>query len=73
LSASINTSYASQAFELDNTSNNRLVLDLGASEHFTPNKDWLLDFKKLNNNITMANKAKVSLLDKDNIPILYKG
>ena len=28
---------------------NKLVLDSGATEHFTPNKDWLVNYQKVYN------------------------
>ena len=52
-------------------SNNTIILDSGATEHFTPNKDWLLDYKPVNNRyITIANGTKLPLLGIGNIPIL---
>jgi hypothetical protein len=50
---------------------NSIILDSGASEHFTPNKDWLLDYKPVNNKyITIANGTKLPLLGIGKIPIL---
>ncbi|KAF4615563.1 hypothetical protein G7Y89_g15302 [Cudoniella acicularis] len=67
----INTSYSSSTSSLES---NKLVLDSGASEHFSPNKDWFLDYKELSDKtITVANKAKVAILGKGSIPLVYKG
>jgi hypothetical protein len=68
--SAIHTSYSTTPSVL---SSNKLVLDSGASNHFTPNKDWLLNFEDLSSSITVANKTKAPLLGKGDIPILYKG
>jgi hypothetical protein len=69
-STTTTTSYA-QNRSLETT---KLVLDSGASEHFTPNKEWLLNYEELSNKtIIVANSAKAAILGKGNIPLLYKG
>jgi hypothetical protein len=46
------------------------VLNLGATEHYTPNKDWLLDYKEVFNKfITVANNDKIAVKGIGNIPI----
>jgi len=50
---------------------NRLVLDSSATEHYTPNKDWLIDYKIVYNRyITIANSAKVKIEGIGNIPTI---
>lgn len=49
---------------------NKLVLDSGASEHYTPNKNWLLNYKPISNkSITIANGDKMPVLGIGDIPI----
>jgi len=51
-------------------SSTKLILDSGATEHYTPNKDWLIDFKEVNNkSITIANGEKLPIKGIGNIPI----
>jgi hypothetical protein len=57
----------------DNTYN-KLVLDSGASEHFTPNKAWLIDFQEVNDKyIQVANGQRVPIKGKGNIPVIAEG
>lgn len=66
----LNTSY--YASNINNT--NKIILDSGASEHFTPNKDWLLDYKPvINKYITVADGNKLPLLGIGKIPIINKS
>ena len=52
----------------------KLVLDSGATEHYTPNKDWLLDYKDVSNkSIILANGNKIAIEGIGNIPILIEG
>ncbi|TVY12516.1 Retrovirus-related Pol polyprotein from transposon TNT 1-94, partial [Lachnellula arida] len=58
------------------TSNNKskLILDSGASEHYTFNKDWLLDYKSVSNkSIRIANGHSLAVLGKGNIPVKAKN
>ena len=49
---------------------NNLVLDSGATEHYTPNKEWLLDYKTISNkSIFIANGDELSIRGIGNIPI----
>ena len=51
-----------------------LVLDSGATEHYTPNKDWLLDYKNTcNKYIAVANGVKLAVLGIGNIPVLINN
>ena len=50
--------------------NKKFILDSGATEHYTPYKDWLLDFKSVNNKfITVANGQKIQVKGVGNIPL----
>jgi hypothetical protein len=50
--------------------NKSLILDLGASKHYTPYKDYLLDYKPINNkSVIIANRIKLSIEGIDNIPV----
>jgi Reverse transcriptase (RNA-dependent DNA polymerase)/gag-polypeptide of LTR copia-type/Integrase core domain len=51
-------------------SNYRLILDSGATEHYTPTKEWLIDYKVVKNKtIIVANGTKVPIEGIGNIPI----
>jgi hypothetical protein len=53
--------------------NDKLVLDSGASEHYTPNKHWLLNYKPVTNkSITVANGTIMPILGVGDIPIKVK-
>ncbi len=55
-------------------SNYKLILDSGASEHYTPIKEWLIDYKEvLNRTIIIANGTKVPIKGVGNIPIILGG
>ena len=59
------------AFIASDKTDYRLVLDSGATEHFTPIKEWLIDYKKVYNKyITIANGAKVKIEGIGNIPTI---
>ncbi|TVY38198.1 Copia protein [Lachnellula cervina] len=48
----------------------QLILDSGASEHYTFNKDWLLDYKSISNkSIRIANGQSLAVLGKGSIPV----
>ncbi|TVY46326.1 hypothetical protein LCER1_G008262 [Lachnellula cervina] len=48
----------------------QLILDSGASEHYTYNKDWLLDYKSISNKSIRANNNKLIIKDVFYIPDL---
>ena len=55
---------------ISNNINKSLILDLGASKHYTPYKDYLLDYKPINNkSVIIANGIKLSIKGIDNIPV----
>jgi hypothetical protein len=61
-------------FSKSNDFKNKLVLDSGATEHYTPNKDWLLDYKEINNKfITVANGDKMVIKGIGNIPVFINN
>ena len=48
----------------------KLLLDSGASEHYTFNKDWLLNYKPIyNKSVTIANGQDLPVLGQGDIPI----
>ena len=50
--------------------NKSLILDSGASEHYTPYKDYLLDYKPINNkSVIIANGIKLPIKGIGNIPV----
>lgn len=51
----------------------KIILDSGASEHYTPNKDWLIEFTESSGNITVANGEQMPIKGKGSIPILLDG
>jgi gag-polypeptide of LTR copia-type len=51
----------------------KLILDSGATEHYTAVKEWLVDYKLVQNRtITVANSTKVHIEGIGNIPIKIK-
>jgi hypothetical protein len=53
--------------------NYRLILDSGATEHYTAIKEWLIDYKIVKNKtIIIANGTKVPIEGVGNIPIIIK-
>jgi hypothetical protein len=51
--------------------NYKLILDSGATEHYTPIKEWLIDYKTVQNKtIIIANGTKVPIEGIGNIPII---
>ena len=61
-------------FSRSNDFKNKLVLDSGATEHYTPNKDWLLDYKEVSNkSIVVANGDKIAVEGIGNIPIFIEN
>jgi hypothetical protein len=56
---------------INKEANYKLILDSGASEHYTPIKEWLIDYKEvLNKTIIIANGTKVPIKGIGNIPII---
>ena len=54
-----------------NYKDNKIVLDSGATEHYSPNRQWFIDFKETNNqSITIANGTKMSIKGIGSIPII---
>jgi hypothetical protein len=73
LKEEVNTSITSY-FSKSNDFKNKLVLDSGATEHYTPNKDWLLDYKETKNKfVSVANGQKLAILGIGYIPILINN
>ena len=53
---------------------NKLVLDSGATEHFTPNEDWLVNYQKVyNKSITVANGKRLAIEGTGDIPAIANG
>jgi hypothetical protein len=51
--------------------NNRIVLDSGASKHYTPVKEWLINYKPVQNkSILVANSYYISIEGIRDIPII---
>ena len=58
----------------NNTYSYKIVLDSGASQHYTPNKEWLLNYKSCNNkNIITANGHSLPVLGTGNIPVFINN
>ena len=56
---------------INGSSNYKLILDSGATEHYTPIKEWLIDYKIVQNKaIIIANRTKVPVIGIGNIPII---
>ena len=59
---------------INNNINRRFILDSGATEHFTCNKDWLINYKSiLNKNTFVANGTKIPILGIGSIPIIINN
>ncbi|CZS91992.1 uncharacterized protein RCO7_09142 [Rhynchosporium graminicola] len=70
-STSSSSSTADQAYAT--IYNYRIVLDSSASEHYTPNKSWLLDYKPVSKkSITIANSDILPIIDRGDIPIITR-
>ena len=53
---------------------NKLILDSGASSHFTPNKDWLLNYKPISNkSVIIANGSRLAIKGIGEIPIILNN
>jgi hypothetical protein len=54
--------------------NYKLVLDSGATKHYIAIKEWLIDYKPVNNRfISIVNSIKMLIKGVGNIPIIIKG
>jgi hypothetical protein len=54
--------------------NYKLVLNSGATKHYTTIKEWLIDYKLVNNRfISIVNSIKMLIKGVSNIPIIIKG
>ncbi|CZS92721.1 uncharacterized protein RCO7_11482 [Rhynchosporium graminicola] len=73
-STSSSSSYSSTADQAYATIYNyRIVLDSGASEYYTPNKSWLLDYKPISKkSITIANSDILPIISRGDIPIITR-
>ena len=77
----LNTLYAYSSTSTTTTFNNinlyikrKIVLDSGATEHYTCNKDWLINYKPISNkDIQVANGDKLSIKGIGNIPIIINS
>ena len=69
-----NTEDSSSTSYLSNDFRNKLVLDIGATEHYTPNKDWLIDYKETSNkSILVANSEKIAVKGIGSIPVFVNN
>ena len=60
--------------DFKNNNNKALILDLGASEYYTPYKDILLDYKLINNKLVIiANRIKLSIKGIGNISVIINN
>ena len=60
--------------DFKNNNNKALILDLGASEYYTPYKDILLDYKLINNkSVIIANRIKLLIKGIGNIPVIINN
>ena len=51
--------------------NNKIIIDSGASEHYSPNKDWFSDYTEIaNKSIIVANGQRIAIKGIGNIPII---
>ena len=54
--------------------NKTFILDSGASEHYTPNKDYLIDYKPVyNKSVIVANGTKLAIKGIGNIPVFINN
>ena len=53
-----------------NTPNNNIIIDSGASEHYSPNKDWFINYKATNKSIIIANGQRIAIKGIGDIPII---
>jgi hypothetical protein len=69
------TSLANKGKDLAiNSTKKRIVLDSGASEHYTPIKEWLINYKPVQNkSILVANGYRVSIEGIGDIPVIINN
>jgi len=61
----------SKSLYKENSLNKGLILDLGALEHYTPYKDYLLDYKLISNkSVIIANGVRLPIKGIGHIPII---
>ncbi|CAL3971562.1 unnamed protein product [Diplocarpon coronariae] len=73
ISATPKESHSSELSQITSTDNMKFVLDSGATEHYSPNKNWLINYKPVSNKaITIANGESMPILGKGDIPIKTK-
>ena len=61
----------SKSLYKENSLNKGLILDSGASEHYTPYKDYLLDYKPISNkSVIIANGVRLPIKGIGHIPII---
>jgi hypothetical protein len=71
LDESLNSSKDPDVISAYNSTSTKIILDSGATEHYTPYKDWLLNYKDLNNKFIMvANGDKMPIIGIGDIPVL---
>ncbi|PBP15315.1 retrotransposon protein, putative, Ty1-copia subclass, partial [Diplocarpon rosae] len=72
-----NTLIKSNSYILSQTSidyKDQFVLDSGATEHYSPNRDWLVNYKPISNkSIRIANGENMPILGIGDIPIQANG
>ena len=60
--------------DFKNNNNKALILNSGVSEHYTPYKDILLDYKPINNkSVIIVNGIKLPIKDIGNIPVIINN
>ncbi|CAL3972652.1 unnamed protein product [Diplocarpon coronariae] len=66
-------SHSSELSQITSIDNMKFVLDSGATEHYSPNKNWLINYKPVSNKaITIANGESMPILGKGDILIKTK-
>ncbi|CAL3962787.1 unnamed protein product [Diplocarpon coronariae] len=66
-------SHLSELSQITSIDNMKFVLDSGATKHYSPNKNWLINYKPVfNKAITIANGESMPILGKGDIPIKTK-
>ncbi|CAL3969519.1 unnamed protein product [Diplocarpon coronariae] len=66
-------SHSSELSQITSIDNMKFVLDSGATEHYSPNKNWLINYKPVSNKaIIIANGESMPILGKGDILIKTK-
>ncbi|CAL3964919.1 unnamed protein product [Diplocarpon coronariae] len=66
-------SHLSELSQITSIDNMKFVLDSRATKHYSPNKNWLINYKPVSNKaITIANGESMPILGKGDIPIKTK-